>query len=182
MLVLGIDPGTIRMGYGIVNGDGDELGLVDLGVLDASARDPMEKRLLKLYTLLLETIARHKPAVMAVEEPFVVQEARTSGLAVGEARAIALLAAASQGIPVFQYSPNRVRQTISGYGASSKLQVQDMLSLLLRRPLGSYPLDACDAVAVAICHLRQAHLAALVDEQDRQLRASRQDSKARRGR
>ena len=182
MRVLGIDPGTIHMGYGIVNGDGDDLDLVDCGVLEAPARDPIESRLLKLYTRLLETIRSYEPAVMAVEEPFVVQAPRRSALAVGEARAIAMLAAAGQGVPVFQYTPTRVRQTVVGYGASSKKQVQDMLGLLLNRPLGDYSLDACDAVAVAICHLRQAHLGALLDEQLHQAQTARREPRGRKER
>ena len=164
MRVFGIDPGTIHMGYGVVQENGD-LTFVDCGVLDAPQGDPLEQRLLKLYSRLQAMIQRHQPTAVAVEEPFVVQAPRKSALAVGEARAIALLAAATCRVPVFQYTPARVRQTVASYGASSKEQVRDMVGLLLRRPMGAVPLDACDALAVAICHLRQSQLGALLDQQ-----------------
>jgi len=98
--VLGIDPGTIRMGYGVIDEDGGEMALVASGVLSAPARDPIERRLWRLYEGLQGLIADYRPTAMAVEEPFVVQGPRRSAMAVGEARAIALLAAAGHGIPV----------------------------------------------------------------------------------
>ena len=163
MRVLGIDPGTIHMGYGVVEGEGDQVTFVDCGVLNASHRDPIEKRLLVLYGLVQALIRRCNPEVVAVEEPFVVRAPRKSALAVGEARAIALLAAAGSALPVFQYTPSRVRQTVAGYGAGTKEQVREMVSLLLRRPLAGYSLDACDALAVAMCHVQQLRLSSLLD-------------------
>ena len=163
MRVLGIDPGTIHMGYGVVDGEGGDVTFVDCGALNAPPRDPIEKRLLQIHRQLRDLIERCQPEVVAVEEPFVVQAPRKSALAVGEARAIALLAAAESDLPIFQYPPTKVRQTVAGYGASTKEQIKDMVGLLLQRPPGDHPLDAFDALAVAICHLQQSHLSSLLD-------------------
>ena len=164
MRVLGIDPGTVHTGYGLIE-DADEPRLVECGVLAAAASAPIEQRLLTMYRGLVELIGRTAPHAVAIEEPFVVQAARKSAMAVGEARAMALIAAAGAGIPVWQYTPTHVRQTVTSYGASGKEQVQQMVSLLLRQPLAGESLDACDALAVAICHLRQARLGEMIGEQ-----------------
>ena len=160
MLVLGVDPGTIHLGYGLVDED-DALRFIECGTLEAPQRDAIEFRLLRMHTGLVELIRRTHPAAVAVEEPFVVQAARNSALAVGEARAVALIAAAAEGVPVYQYTPTRVRAAVTSYGAADKLQVQQMLGLLLGRSMKEFALDACDALAVAVCHLRAARLAEL---------------------
>lgn len=164
MLVLGIDPGTVRMGYGLVD-EGDSLALVDCGVLEAPARAPIEQRLLAMHRGLVDLIGHVTPDAVAIEQPFVVHAARNSAMAVGEARAIAFIAAAAAGVPVFQYPPARVRKAVTSYGASNKEQVQQMVGLLLGRQLDAYSLDACDALAVAICHLREARLGAMIEAQ-----------------
>ena len=164
MRVLGIDPGTVHAGFGLIE-EIEEPVLLECGVLEAKAKDPIELRLLAMYRGLVDLIGRTKPDAMAVEKPFVVQAARKSAMAVGEARAIALIAAAGGGIPVFQYTPTHVRQTVTNYGASSKEQVQQMVGMLLHQALAGTSLDACDALAVAICHLRQARLGQLIGEQ-----------------
>ncbi len=162
MRVLGIDPGTVRMGYGVVDEEAGEMALAAAGILQAPAREPIERRLLLLFQQLQELLREHRPQAVAVEEPFVVQAPRNSALAVGEARAIALLAAAERGLPVAQYTPAKVRSTVCDYGAADKAQVRDMASILLREPLDALSLDASDAVAVAICHLRHAAFDALL--------------------
>lgn len=156
MRVLGIDPGTIRMGYGVIDETGGELAMIDCGVLHAPPRDPIEQRLLRLFEELERLIARHRPAAMAVEEPFAVQGPRNSALAVGEARAIALLAASRADLQIAQYTPTKVRSTVADYGGGDKEQVRDMVGILLGRRLDGVALDASDALAVAICHLRHA--------------------------
>ena len=162
MRVLGIDPGTIHMGFGIVEQRQADIALIHCGVLEAPQRDPIERRLLRIFTQLQALIAQHAPDTIAVEEPFVVKAARNSALAVGEARAIALLAAAGAGLPVSQYTPSKVRSTVIGYGAGDKEQVRQMVSMLLGASLESFRLDASDALAVAICHLRHAAIADLI--------------------
>ncbi len=164
MRVLGIDPGTVRMGYGLVE-ERDGPILLDCGVLEAAAKDPIGKRLLGLHRQLLALVRRHQPSMMAVEESFVVRAPRRAATAVGEARAVALMVAAETDVPVFQYTPTHVRQTVANYGGSDKEQVRQMVGLLLGRSVDGLSLDASDALAVAICHLREAALGALMNEQ-----------------
>ncbi len=164
MLVLGIDPGTIHMGFGLIEEVGDSPTLVECGVLEAPTKAPIEFRLLSMYRGLVDLIIRAQPQAVAIEEPFVVQAARKSAMAVGEARAIAMVAAAGAGIPVFQYTPTKVRMVVTSYGASDKLQVQQMVGMLLQQQLAGQSLDACDALAVAICHSRQVRLAEMIGE------------------
>jgi crossover junction endodeoxyribonuclease RuvC len=164
MRVLGIDPGTVRTGYGFVE-DTDNPVLLGCGVLEAPAKQPIEQRLLVMHRGITALIARTPPDAVAVEEPFVVREARNSAMAVGEARAVALIAAAAAGVPVFQYPPARVRQSVTSYGASTKEQVRTMVGMLLGVQLIGEPLDACDALAVAICHLRESRLGEIMDAQ-----------------
>jgi len=161
MKVLGIDPGTIKMGYGVVEGQGDRMSLVDCGALVSAERSPIGERLDYLYRELLEIVRRHQPDAMAVEQPFVAKNAR-SALAIGRAQAVALLAATGQGIPTYEYTPTRVKQQVANYGASSKEQVQEMVRLQLGLAEAPQPDDAADAVAVAICHLREVHVSNLL--------------------
>ena len=164
MKIFGVDPGTICTGYGVVVGQDRDIELIDCGVVQAPQRKPIEERLLVMYRGLRKLIQRHQPNVLAVEQPFVAQGPRKSALAVGEAHAMALLAAAEYGIPVHQYPPAKVRKTVAGYGGGGKEQVRDMVSLLLGRSLDNYPLDTSDALAVALCHTQQIALRELAGE------------------
>lgn len=164
MKVLGIDPGTITMGYGVIESQDDEIALIDCGALVVAERSPIGERLSYLYNELLKIISRHQPDVVAVEQPFVAKNAR-SALAIGRAQAVALLAAASKGIPTGEYTPAQIKQSVANYGASSKEQVQEMVKLQLGLAEVPQPNDAADALAVAICHLRQAHLSNLLASQ-----------------
>lgn len=166
MRILGIDPGTIAMGYGVVEDEGDSLKMVDCGVLTSSSRISIAKRLHTFYQRLMELLSLHEPSEVAVEEPFMAKNAR-SALAVGRAQAIAILAAANKGIPVYSYTPAQIKQTVAGYGGSGKEQVQEMVRIQLGLPQLPQPADAADALAVALCHLQQTHLARLVERDDR---------------
>lgn len=157
MRILGIDPGTVNLGYGIVEEDGDVMSMVGCGVLALSAKIPVEQRLCSFYSKLGEIIAEYQPDEVAIEEPFVAGNAR-SALAVGRAQAIAILAAANRKLPVFRYLPTQVKQRVTDYGAGSKEQVQEMVKIQLGLSQAPHPSDAADALAVAICHLRQKHL------------------------
>jgi crossover junction endodeoxyribonuclease RuvC len=161
MRVLGIDPGTVNLGYGVVDEDAGEMAMVTCGVLSSSSKVPVEKRLSSLYKKLVDIVASHKPDEVAIEEPFVAGNAR-SALAVGRAQAIAILAAANKNLPVFRYLPTQVKQQVTDYGASSKEQVQEMVRLQLGLAEPPQPSDAADALAVAICHLHQKHVELLV--------------------
>jgi crossover junction endodeoxyribonuclease RuvC len=157
MRVLGIDPGTLNLGYGVVDEDAGEMAMVACGVLSSPAKVPVEKRLSSLYKKLVEIVASHRPDEVAIEEPFVAGNAR-SALAVGRAQAIAILAAANKNLPVFRYLPTQVKQQVTDYGGSSKEQVQEMVRLQLGLAEPPQPSDAADALAVAICHLHQKQI------------------------
>ena len=161
MRVLGIDPGTIIMGYGVIESEDDEATLVDCGALTTSPRSPIGERLSYLYNKLLEIILRYQPDAVAVEQPFVAKNVR-SALAIGRAQAIAMLAAANIGIPTYEYTPTQIKQRITNYGASSKEQVQEMVKFRLGLSQVPQPNDAADALAVALCHLSEIHLSNLL--------------------
>jgi len=164
MRVLGIDPGTITMGYGVIEGRDDEIALIDCGALTSRERSPIGERLSYLYQELLEIIRHHKPEAVAVEQPFMAKNVR-SALAIGRAQAVALLAAANKGIPTYEYTPAQIKQRVANYGASSKEQIQEMVRLQLGLAEVPQPNDAADALAVAICHLREIHLSNLLAKQ-----------------
>ncbi|MFH1169413.1 MAG: crossover junction endodeoxyribonuclease RuvC [Chloroflexota bacterium] len=164
MRVLGVDPGTRVMGYGVVDSLDDDITLVECGALATNEHSPIGERLSYLYNGLMAVIQRHQPEAVAVEQPFVAKNIRTA-LAIGRAQAIALLAAASRGIPAHEYTPAQVKQSVANYGASSKEQVQEMVRLQLGLSSVPEPNDAADALAVAICHLREIHLGNLLARQ-----------------
>ncbi len=156
MVILGIDPGTVAMGYGIIEATEDRTALLGYGALVSRARSPIGERLCYLYDSLLEIIASYRPDAVAVEQPFVAQNVR-SALAIGRAQAVAILAAAKRDIPVYEYTPAQVKQRVANYGASSKEQIQEMVRLQLGLGEVPQPSDAADALAVAICHLHQTY-------------------------
>jgi len=163
MRVLGIDPGTITMGYGVVESRDDEIALIDCGALVSPERSPIGERLSYLYKELLKIISRHQPDVVAVEQPFVAKNVR-SALAIGRAQGAALLAAANKGVPTYEYTPAQIKQRVANYGASSKEQIQEMVRLQLGLSEVPQPNDAADALAIAICHLREMHISSLLTE------------------
>jgi len=164
MRVLGIDPGTIVMGYGVIETQEDEVTLIDCGALNCSERSPIGERLSYLYNKLVDIITRYQPETVAVEQPFIANNPK-SALAIGRAQAIAILAAANQGIPASEYTPTQVKQMVANYGASSKEQIQEMVKLQLGLSQVPHPADAADALAIALCHLREIHLSNLLSQQ-----------------
>jgi len=161
MRVLGIDPGTVIVGYGVIDGEKDEMALVCYDSLSSRQRSPIGERLSYLYHKLSDIISTYQPDAVAVEQPFVAKNAR-SALAIGKAQAVAILAAANQGIPTYEYTPAQIKKQVTNYGASSKEQIQEMVRLQLGLAEAPQPSDAADALAVAICHLREAHLKSLL--------------------
>lgn len=164
MKVLGIDPGTMVMGYGVIESDDDDIALIDFGALTGSENTHIGERLNHLYNELLEIIQRHQPDAVAVEQPFISKNVR-SAMAIGRAQAIALLAATGRGIPTYEYTPTQIKQRVANYGASSKEQIQEMVRLQLGLDEIPQPHDAADALAVAICHLQEMHLSKLLASQ-----------------
>ena len=166
MRVLGIDPGTITMGYGVIESRDDEVALVDYGALSTTPRSTIGERLSYLYNELLEIISQCQPDAVAIEQPFMAKNVQ-SALAVGRAQAVAILAAANRGIPSYNYTPAQVKQRVANYGASSKEQIQEMVKLQLGLSQVPEPSDAADALAIALCHLREVHLENLLADGDK---------------
>ena len=149
MIVLGIDPGTAALGYGIVGSTGGRLRAIDHGVVATTADSPLPDRLRAVHEGVAGLIARHAPAVMAVERLFFSRNVQTA-FAVGQARGVVLLAAAQAGIPVVEATPNEVKSAIAGYGAADKEQVQRMVQVVLGLSSPPTPDDAADALAIAV--------------------------------
>ena len=164
MRILGIDPGTISMGYGIIEANEDKITLVSCGALASQARSPIGERLSFLYQAISEIITQYQPDTVAVEQPFVAQNVKAA-LAIGKAQAIAILAAANRQIPVYEYTPAQIKQRVSNYGASSKEQIQEMVKLQLGLAEVPQPNDAADALAVALCHRQETHLNSLLTKE-----------------
>lgn len=161
MLVLGIDPGTAITGYGLVLENEGGLALVDYGVITTPPSQPLPERLQSIYQGLTGVIQAHRPGTAAVEELFFSRNARTA-LSVGHARGVTLLALADAGLPIHEYKPLEIKQAVAGYGGAKKDQVQEMVRMLLDLDQVPQPDDAADAVAVAICHIHSARMAALI--------------------
>ncbi|MGH2736722.1 MAG: crossover junction endodeoxyribonuclease RuvC [Actinomycetota bacterium] len=157
MRVLGIDPGVATMGYAVVERTGSKLSAVCFGVLRTSKEEPLAARLLRLREGLLGVLETHRPDVVAVERLFFTSNAKTA-MSVGQASGVALTAAAEVGLEVADYTPNEVKQSVAGYGAAGKSQVQAMVAALLALDAPPRPPDAADACALAICHLNRSGL------------------------
>lgn len=148
--IIGIDPGLRRTGWGIVESDGVRLSYVASGLLTSDGEDELAYRLRELYDGLSAVIANFKPQEAAIEETFVNKDARAT-LKLGQARGMALLAPARQGLRIAEYSPNVVKKTVVGAGHAEKKQIQVMIGFLL--PKATFEsADEADALAIAICH------------------------------
>jgi len=157
MIILGVDPGTIIMGYGVIDGTDDKIDLLTYGAIRTKKDSVIGDRLILLYRELNKVIAKYKPAAISIERPFVAKNV-SSAFAVGRAQAVAILAAANAKIPSFEYTPAQVKQRVANYGASSKEQIQEMVKLQLGLREIPEPSDAADALAIALCHLHEMHL------------------------
>jgi len=151
MRILGIDPGTAIMGYGLIEKRGQNLLPVDYSCWRTPADLPMAQRLKILFDLLEEFLHKYSPDAVAVEELFFNRNT-TTAIAVGQARGIILLSAARNNIEVFDYTPLQVKQAVVGYGKADKRQVQFMVRALLSLTEDPKPDDVADALAIAICH------------------------------
>ena len=158
MRVLGVDPGTYRMGAGVVETDGDSMRWLASDVLCAGKSDPLQKRLHTLYNQTLALIEQWRPDAVAVEEPFVALNPRTA-LAIGQAEATALIAASVFDIPTFTYTPRQIKKSVADHGGASKEQVLEMVGVHLGLSHSPQSLDASDALAAAICHVHHSFTA-----------------------
>jgi len=150
VIVLGIDPGTARLGYGLVERQGSRLTMLDYGCLETVNDRPPAQRLLLIHEGIDELIETFHPQAMGVERLFFNKNVQTA-MAVGQARGVVLLVAAQHGLPVLEYGPHEVKLAVTGYGRAPKDQVQRMVQMVLGMEQIPKPDDAADALAVAVC-------------------------------
>lgn len=153
MRILGIDPGYGITGFGLIESERSSLRLLKCGAITTPPNSDFNWRLTVIYNDMAELLRLSKPDAIAIEELFFGQNV-TTGIKVAQSRGVILLAAAQAGIPVFEYKPMQVKQSVVGYGKATKHQVMDMTKRLLHLDAVPKPDDAADAVAIALCHAR----------------------------
>lgn len=154
-IILGIDPGSRKTGYGIVERNGTKMRYVASGVIRIQVELTLPERLKVIFASVSEIIAQYRPQEMAVEQVFMAKSAG-SALKLGQARGAAIVAGVSHNLTVFEYETRKVKQAVVGTGAADKLQVQHMVKTLLHLPCAPQE-DAADALAVALCHANTQH-------------------------
>jgi crossover junction endodeoxyribonuclease RuvC len=155
-IILGIDPGTIVMGFGLVAIKGKNMRLIEMGVLKQSSKLDAYQKLEQIHLKVAEIIKIHKPTHFAIEAPFFGKNVQ-SMLKLGRAQGVAIAAAMQAGISVAEYSPKKVKQSITGNGNADKAQILKMLQNILQFDIAPTTLDASDALAVAVCHHFQSN-------------------------
>ena len=154
LIILGVDPGSIATGYGLIKSNNQKNILIDCGVIKTDSKKSLPEKLRQIFEGLSQIIAKRHPDELAIEETFYSKNAK-SALVMGQARGVAILAAACAKISVWEYSPKEVKCSIVGWGNASKLQVQYMVKNLLELKDLPQPQDASDALAVALCHAQK---------------------------
>jgi len=152
MKVLGIDPGTGRVGWGIVTHERGVDSLVECGCFETKVNSQLPERLLKIHTFLQKLIKEHQPDILTVESLFFATNAKTA-FDVGAAKGVILLAGEESNLPIFQYTPLQVKSSLTGYGKAEKNQIQFMVTKILHLKETPKPDDAADAVAIALTHI-----------------------------
>jgi crossover junction endodeoxyribonuclease RuvC len=163
VVVMGIDPGVANTGFGVVRVAGGRMSAVDAGVIEAPPTESLEVRLAQIHAELEQLVGWHSPEAVALEDLYFGRNVR-SAIAVGQARGVAMLAAARHEVPCFDYTPQAVKMSVCGSGAAGKRQVQRMVGALLNLPHPPESEHAADALAVAVCHA--AHARASMDRSE----------------
>ena len=151
MKIIGIDPGTGILGFGVIEVVGDKMKIIDAGVVKTPAHTPLDVRLEDIFDSLTEIINETKPDVMSIEKLFFSQNV-TTAMSVSHARGVAMLAGRKGGLPIAEYTPLQIKQTVTGYGKADKKQVQEMVKIQLGLTKIPKPDDCADALAAAITH------------------------------
>ncbi|HSW81354.1 MAG TPA: crossover junction endodeoxyribonuclease RuvC [Candidatus Saccharimonas sp.] len=151
MRILGIDPGTGIMGFGVIDSAVRQPKLVDAGVIRTKVHQPEPERLLIIYDALREIVASTKPQVVSVEKLFFARNV-TTAMSVAQARGVVLLVAQQYNLPVFEYTPMQIKQSLTGYGKADKKQMQEMVKIVLKLQEVPKPDDCADAIAAALTH------------------------------
>ena len=157
MRVLGIDPGSETLGWGVVEGSGNKYSLVEFGVVKSNPRQPFSKRLAKIYAEVDEVVTRLQPDALSIEEAFYSINVNVA-MKLGQVRGVMLLLAEQRGLSIAEYAPRLIKKTVVGYGNAEKQQVGEMVRILLGLKAVPTPHDAADALAIAICHFHHAGL------------------------
>ncbi len=155
MLVMGIDPGLSRCGYGVVRQKGRATEAMAAGIIRTDKDHPIPRRLHELQNELIELLDTYRPDAVAIEQVLFQVNVRTA-MGVGQASGVAMAAAVGAGAKVFEYSPTQIKKAVTGWGGADKEQMGKMVQTLLGLPRPLKPVDAADAVAVALCHLAHA--------------------------
>ena len=151
MVILGIDPGIATVGFGVIAAANGRFGAIEYGAIITKPHQLLETRLCEIHDAVTELIRRHKPDCMAIEELFFNVNVKTA-VDVCHGRGVILLAAAKQGLDIYEYTPLQIKQSVVGYGRAVKKQVMNMISMLLRLDVTPKLDDTCDALAIAVCH------------------------------
>lgn len=154
MVILGIDPGTTIMGYGVIGITRNQPSLLLLGCLDQRKIKDHYERIARIFDRTLQLIEEYKPSVLAIESPFFGNNVQ-SMLKLGRAQGAAISAALYRSVPVFEYAPRKIKQSITGHGDASKEQIANFLQYILKVELKPETLDATDGLAAALCHFYQ---------------------------
>mgnify|MGYP002830335448 CR=1 FL=1 len=157
---MGLDPGLIQTGFGIINVRDNDTTLIDYGIIRPSQTDNLSNRLLTIFNDVCNIITDYKPKVFAIEDIFFGKNVK-SAMRLGQARGASMVAAASKQIPIYEYSARKVKQSLTGNGNAKKKQVQFMVKASLQMDHMPEPIDAADALAVALCHNHQFRMADL---------------------
>ena len=152
MRVLGIDPGSLVTGFGVVEEETNRLRALAWGAIRTTTRQPLGERLQRIYAGLSDTVQSWQPDAVSVERVFFADNPKTA-LTLGHARGVALLTVAHAALPLVEYSALEIKMAVVGYGRAAKSQIQQMVQTLLRLDTPPQPADAADALAAAICHL-----------------------------
>ena len=154
MVVLGIDPGLVQTGFGLISISNQKIDCIDYGVIKPDKASDLSNRLLTIHEDVKSIISNYSPKIVVIEDVFYGKNIK-SALKLGQARGSAMVAAASVNLPIYEYSARKIKQAITGNGNSTKEQIQFMVKNILNLKVLPMPIDASDALAIAICHSQQ---------------------------
>ena len=157
MIILGIDPGLTTTGFGILSTKNDQTKIIDYGIIQPNRKDTLSNRLYSIYEDIEELIKIFSPNILSIEDIFYGRNVK-SAFYLGQARGVAMLCAAKHNMPVFEYSAKKVKQAITGNGNADKTQLQYMIKQIFKLKHLPEPLDASDAIGIALCHVNQIKL------------------------
>ena len=160
MKIIGIDPGLVQTGFGIIKVKDNQVSLIDYGIIKPAPREALANRLLVIFNDVCDILSNYNPQIFAIEDVFYGKNVK-SAMRLGQARGAAMVAAASKNMPIYEYSALKVKQSITGNGNAHKSQIQFMVKSKLQMDHNPEPMDAADALAIALCHNHQFRVAEL---------------------